>query len=102
MNYFKDFLDMIEDDILDRLVRNTPGSEEAEAAIREFNTLIEKDQKRDNFDEKFTQCLALHQELWFNIGWSAGWTAGAIVILQMAGFDLPSKKVTQNLNLDPD
>ena len=102
MNYFEDFLDMIEDDVLDKLVRNTPGSEEAEAAIREVNVLVEKDQKRETLDEKFTQCLALQQELWFNIGWSAGWTAGAILILQMAGFDSPSKKVTQHLNIDTD
>jgi hypothetical protein len=103
MNYYKDFLDMIEADILNELLRNTPGSEEAESAVQEVNVLIEKDNKRETFDEKFTQCLALQQELWFNIGWSAGWTAGAVTIAKMVGLDSPStKKITLNLNLDTD
>jgi hypothetical protein len=54
-------------------------------------------------DEKFSQCLALNNELWFNIGWSVGWSAGAIVILKMAGFDKPeATKIFKNINIEPD
>ena len=100
MNYFEDFLDMIDSEHLNDLVKNTPGSDTTENAISEINKLIKCD---DVLKDKIANCLALQQELWFNIGWSAGWTAGAATIVRLAGLDSPAANKFANIvNFDSD
>ncbi|MCK4765598.1 MAG: hypothetical protein KAW12_25585 [Candidatus Aminicenantes bacterium] len=89
MNYLQKFLDMLDSGYLEQLLKITPGSSEAETAKNEFIKMIEKGQKGAEMVEKFTNCLALHQELWFNMGWSPGWSAGASTIVKLAGLDTP-------------
>jgi hypothetical protein len=100
MNYFEDFLNMIDSEYLNDLLKVTPGIEKAEKTITEINNLIKHDQV---LKEKIALCLSLQQELWFNVGWSAGWTAGAVTIAKMTGIDSPAiSKIAKTLNYDPD
>ena len=99
MNYFEDFLNMIDSEHLNDLVKNTPGSDTTENAISEINKLIKCDEV---LRDKIANCLALQQELWFNIGWSAGWSAGAVLILKLAKLDKPdATKIIKEINLEP-
>ena len=90
MNYYEDFLEIIDPAALDELIKNTPGSDKVEKAIRGVNKmikLIKKGSKREEFEQKLSICLALVNELWFNIGWSCGWTAGAVAISKLTGIN---------------
>lgn len=102
MNHYKDFLNLIGDENLNELINLTPGNEAAKKAINDIYETFKKGQKIAELDEKFSQCLALNVELWFNIGWSAGWSAGAVVILKMAGLDKPeATNIIKTINLEP-
>lgn len=90
MNYYEEFLNMIESDALNELLKNTCGSDEVEKAIKglyKMFKMIKKRKKRIEFDQKLSLCLALVNELWFNVGWSCGWTAGAVTISKLTGID---------------
>jgi len=100
MNYFQDFLDMVDSEHLNNLIKIASGSDKAEKAITEINKLIKCDEV---LREKIASCLALQQELWFNIGWSAGWTAGAVSIAKLAGLDSPRvDTIAKTVNFDSD
>ena len=100
MNYFEDFLDMIDSEHLNDFVKFATGNEKTEKAINELNKSIEHDKV---LSDKIANCLALQQELWFNVGWSTGWSAGAATLAKFAGFDSPRVDTiakTMNFNSD--
>jgi hypothetical protein len=100
MNYFQEFLDMIDSGHLNDFIEVAPGSEKAEEAISEINKLIKQDEV---LRDKIAYCITLHQELWFNVGWSAGWKAGAATIAKFAGLDSPGiNKIAKTVNFDSD
>lgn len=93
MNYYDEFLKLLNVDF-DDMIKTTPGFENSQKTLKEVYEQIEQHAQVNqlDFDQTLADCLAANNELFFNLGWSAGWTAGAVKILKLLGVDKPDSQ----------